>query len=89
MRIKKEYIIKDIGGERVIIVQGRAGIDLTKIISFNSVAEWLWDSFSDRDFTENEVADFLVQKYEISAEIALTDAKQWIKQLLDAKLLEK
>ena len=88
MKIKEGHEIKTIGNDRVVIVQGRAGRDLTKIISFNAVAEWLWHTFSDSDFTEAEVADLLVKHYTISMEQAIADARQWIAKLLEAQLLE-
>ncbi|GHT09978.1 hypothetical protein FACS189426_09480 [Bacteroidia bacterium] len=88
MKIKEGYMIKTIGGERVVIVQGRTGMDLTKIISFNAMAEWLWNTFSGIDFTENDVADILVKQYGMDAEQAAADAHQWTVQLTDTRLLE-
>jgi hypothetical protein len=88
MRIKEGHTIKPIGGERVVIVQGQAGMDLTKIVSFNAIAEWLWHMFSGIDFTENEVADVLMKQYGIDEEQAAAGAHQWIVQLSETQLLE-
>jgi len=88
MKIKEGYTIKTIGNERVVIVQGRAGADLTKIISFNAVAEWLWNTFAGSDFTETDVTDLLVKQYAISEEQAIADTRKWIDQLAKAQLLE-
>ena len=88
MKIKEGYTIKTIGNERVVIVQGRAGADLTKIISFNAVAEWLWNKFAGSDFTETDVTDLLVKQYAISEEQAIADTRKWIDQLAKAQLLE-
>ena len=88
MKIKEGHEIKTIGNDRVVIVQGRAGMDLTKIISFNAVGEWLWHIVEGSDFTETQVADLLVKHYAIPMEQALADARQWISQLSEAQLLE-
>ena len=88
MRIKEGHTIKTIGNERVIIVQAQAGMDLTKIVSFNAMAEWLWNTFSGFDFTEDEVISRLVKQYGIGSEQAATDVHQWITQLSEARLLE-
>ena len=88
MKIKEGYTIKTIGNERVVIVQGRAGADLTKIISFNAVAEWLWNTSAGSDFTETDVTDLLVKQYAISEEQAIVDTRKWIDQLAKAQLLE-
>jgi hypothetical protein len=88
MRIKEGYAIKHIGSERVVIKQGRIGMDMTKVISFNPVSEWLWQEFASRDFTENEVASLLVEQYGIDAGEAVADVDRWIGQLTEAQLLE-
>jgi hypothetical protein len=88
MRIKEGYAIKHIGSECVIIKQGRTGMDMTKIISFNPVSEWLWEQLAGRDFTGNEVASLLVEQYGIDAEKAAADIDRWIGQLKEAQLLE-
>ncbi|MDR3219755.1 MAG: PqqD family protein [Dysgonamonadaceae bacterium] len=88
MRIKEGYAIKHIGSEHVIIKQGRVGVDMTKIISFNPVSEWLWEKLAGCDFTGNEVANLLVAQYGIDAEKAAADVDRWIGQLTEAQLLE-
>ncbi|MDR1859871.1 MAG: PqqD family protein [Bacteroidales bacterium] len=88
MHIKEGHTIKLIGTERVVIVQGRAGADLTKIVAFNAVAEWLWNTFSGRDFSEDDVAELLAQQYSLPPEQALADTRTWLEQLQNAKLLE-
>jgi hypothetical protein len=88
MKIKEGHQVKTVGNERVVIVQGRVGADLTKIISFNAMAEWLWYTFAGSDFTEADVAALLVKQYAIGEEQATADARQWISQLAAVQLLE-
>ena len=88
MKIKEGRTIKKIGTDRVMIVQGQVGMDLTKIISFNAMAEWLWEMFSGSEFTEAAVAELLEKQYAIPMEEALAGARQWITQLSEAQLLE-
>jgi len=88
MKIKEGYKIKTIGSDRVVIVQGRIGVDMTKVISFNAMAEWLWNTFAGRDFTEKDVTDLLVRQFAIGEDQAIADTRKWITQLTDAKLLE-
>ncbi|MDR3267202.1 MAG: PqqD family protein [Tannerella sp.] len=88
MKIKKGYILKEIAGEQVVIVQGKAGIDMTKIIAFNPVAAWLWSIFAETDFTENDVADKIAGQYGIDPATAASDARKWINQLLEAYMIE-
>ena len=42
MKIKEQYKVREMAGEHVIIMQGKHGSDLTKIISLNQSALYLW-----------------------------------------------
>ena len=39
MQIKEGLEIRNIAGEKVLIMQGRYGVDMTRIASFNPTAE--------------------------------------------------
>ena len=89
MKIKKGLKIRSIAGEKVLIMQGQVGADMTKLVSFNSTAEWLWENLLDKDFTENDVPRLLADHYQIDYDIATKDARVWIEQLQLCKALEE
>ena len=88
MKIRKGLKIRNIAGEKVLIMQGRVGADMTKLVSFNPTAEWLWNSFTDKVFTEEDVVNLLMERYGIDSETAAKDAHLWIEQLVSCKALE-
>jgi hypothetical protein len=88
MRIKKGLPIKDIAGERVLIMQGHAGVDMTKVISFNTTAEWLWNELSGKEFVPEDVSNLLVERFNTDIAVAEKDAQKWIDRLLDCNALE-
>lgn len=87
MTIDKQYKLKDIAGEKVIILQGHHAIDMTKIISLNSTAEYLWNKFYDSSFELADVSEALVSEYDISKEIAENDAAEWCGKMLELGLI--
>ena len=87
MKIKKGLKIRNIAGEKVLIMQGRVGADMTKLVSFNHTAEWLWNCFIDKEFTEDDVINLLIEKYKIDSDTATSDARIWIEQLLSCNAL--
>ena len=89
MKIKEGLKIRDIAGEKVLIMQGQIGADMTKLVSFNSTAEWLWNSLKEKYFTEEDVVGLLVEQYQIDKETAARDACVWIEQLMSCKALEE
>lgn len=68
-------------GESVILKQGRVGAELTRIIALNESAKVLFEHFVHRTFSEQMVAQVLMEVYGIDAQTALTDARKWIDQL--------
>lgn len=88
MRIKQQYKVREMAGEHVVIMQGRLGSDLTRIISLNDSALYLWQSVEGKEFDINRVAELLAEHYGIDDQIAERDAARWIDKLAECGLLE-
>ena len=89
MKIKQEYKVREIAGENVVIMQGKFGSDLTRIISLNESALYLWHSIEGKEFDTNTIAELLAEQYGIDDQIATTDAQRWIDKLIDCGLIEE
>lgn len=87
MRTNEEIKIIDVAGERVAVRQGSYGTDMTKIISFNQTAEWLWNNLKEKNFTKDDIINLLVDSYEIEPAKAEEDADKWIKQCIEANII--
>jgi hypothetical protein len=85
MRLKNNLTIRKIAEENVLIMQGQYGIDMTKVISFNETAEWLWNQLSGKDFTLEDVTALLTENFNVDAAKAETDAQRWIEKLESCK----
>ena len=88
MKIKPMYKVRQIAGENLIVGQGRLNADMTKVISLNDTAVLLWKELVDKDFTNEDAADILVNTYGIDKERALVDAGKWIEKLKSCDLIE-
>ena len=83
MKLSNNYILRDIAGEKVIVKQGTHGVNMTKIISFNESAAELWENFTGKDFTAEDAAEFLQNRYGIDADLASKDSQNWINKLVE------
>ena len=88
MQIKKGLKIQNIAGERILVMQGRFGMDMTKVISFNETAEWLWNTLYGQSFSLEDVIRLLTEHFHVDTETATADAKKWIDQLVESNALE-
>lgn len=88
MKINSNYKLREIAGETIIVNQGKEGVDMTRIISLNSSAKLLYKQLADKEFCLDDVAQVLVETYDIDSERALKDADKWVKALKDCKVIE-
>ncbi|MDD3280347.1 MAG: PqqD family protein [Bacteroidales bacterium] len=88
MRINKKYKVRDIAGEKIVIVQGEYGVDFTRIISLNQTSDWLWQLFIDKEFNLEEIKEALLSRFNVDAEQAVLDAKAWVDKMLEYDLIE-
>ncbi len=90
MKIRKELTVQKVGGENVILLQGRHGLDTTRIVSLNDTSLWLWNRFAGEDnFTEADVAAALIAEWGIDSDRAVADAAAWVRTMRSNSLLER
>lgn len=87
MKIRDEYKVREIAGEHVVIMQGRYGADMTKVISLNESSLYLWNELHGRDFEAADAARLLTDRYGIDEVTALHDAEAWVVRLGECGLL--
>ena len=88
MRIKKGFELRDVCGEKVIVASGLENIDFSKIISLNESAAYLWEKLQGADFSVQDAADRLTEAYDVSPEIALTDAGELLARWRELGIVE-
>ena len=62
MKIREEYKVREMAGEHVVIMQGRLGVDMTKIISLHESALLLTERYEVDDATAARDAAAWVEK---------------------------
>lgn len=87
MKIRDEYKVREIAGEYVVIMQGRYGADMTKVISLNESSLYLWNELLGRDFEAADAARLLVERYGIDEATAARDAEAWVRKLEECHLV--
>ena len=89
MKIKKGFVLREVCGEKVIVGEGLETINFGKLISVNDTAATLWQKAMELgDFTIEQLADALVEVYEVTREQALNDVENLTTKWKEAGLLE-
>jgi hypothetical protein len=88
MKIKSNYKLREIAGETIVVNQGTANVNMTRILSLNTSAKLLYEQLSGREFTAEDAARVLSDTYGIGEEEALLDARKWMDALIENGIAE-
>lgn len=89
MKIGEEYKVREMAGEHVIVMPGRYGADMTRVVALNATSLFLWNALLGRDFTAADAARLLVENYEVDEATAGRDAEAWCARLAECGVLEQ
>ncbi|WP_147639332.1 PqqD family protein [Alistipes sp.] len=87
MKIDARYKVREMAGEHVVIMQGRYGADMTRVVALNDTSLFLWNALEGRDFDIAEAARLLIERYGVEEATALRDAAAWTEKLRECDLL--
>ncbi|MHC1779174.1 MAG: PqqD family protein [Bacteroidales bacterium] len=88
MRLKTGFVIREIAGEKMILMRAGNTTDMTKAVMLNASSEFLWNSLQDRVFDENDVKELLTGRYNVEPERAMVDTQSWISSMINAGLID-
>ena len=88
MKIKSNYKLRSVAGETIVVNQGVTGTDMTRIISLNASAKWLYEQLLGKDFELEDAAKVLEETYGIGREQAMPDAGKWAEALRNCGVIE-
>jgi len=89
MKIKEGFVLRQLLGENIVVGEGLSQINFNKIISLNASAAYLWQSVEGKTFDADELARLLLEKYDVSEEVAKKDAEALIKTWVEAGIVEE
>ena len=82
MKTIEGFRLRPLGKEFIVVGEGPSQVDFNKMIALNESAAYLWKEVDGKDFTVQNLAGLLVERYGIDLDQALKDseaiAKKWI-----------
>lgn len=87
MKINPVNKLREIVGEHLILLQGKSGGDMSKVVAFNETSVLLWESLLGREFETEDVKQILLDNYEVDESTAAKDAAEWVRTLRENDLL--
>ena len=87
MKINPIYKVRNVAGENIVLLQGKMGGDMTRVVGFNDTALLMWNELFGKDFTLDDATRVLTENYDVDEATAAADAERWIENLRESQLL--
>lgn len=87
MKIEKEFILREIAGDYVIVPVGDAAVQFNGMISVNETGAVLWKCLQEETDTDRMV-QALTEEYDVSEETARHDVEEFTSLLRQHGILE-
>lgn len=86
MKIKKEFMMRDICGENTLVPIGETASSFKGIIKMNNIGSFIWSNLEKVE-NEEEMTSLIVKEYKLSLNEAQNDVNDFIKYLRNVEIL--
>lgn len=87
MKIKGEYVLREIAGDTLLIPVGKTALSLNGMITFDVTAAEIWKGIEEQ-LTENEILQRILNRFDVPMAVAKQDLEEFLQELRKADLLE-
>lgn len=86
MQIKKEFVLREIAGDYIIIPTGTTALEFNGLITVNEVGVLLWKMLQEEVSLE-QLVQGVTDEYEVDAEVAREDILEFLDTLKQGGVL--
>lgn len=87
MKIKKDFILRTVAGQNLVVPVGEEGINFNGIITLNNSGKLLFEAMK-QDIERVDLIKIMLDKYDIDKDTAEKDVDDFIKILSSKNLIE-
>ena len=87
MRVSRDYLLRTIAGETILIPSGAAAQKFNGLVTVNAIGAFIWDVLQTPTDLEGLVAR-ITEEYEVDADTARRDAEEFLSELRRIGALE-
>lgn len=89
MRINKDFVLREIAGDYVIIPIGSTVLEFNGLITVNEVGSVLWKMLQNDDNTFEQLVQGVLEEYDVEEDVAREDIQEFLDKLIEGGILEK
>ena len=88
MRVDKEFVLREIAGDYIIIPTGKTVLEFNGLITVNEVGVSLWKMLQE-EVTIEDLVQGILEEYDVEEEVAREDIQEFLDTLIDGGVLAK
>ena len=88
MQASKDYLMRNIAGETILIPSGAAAQKFNGLVTVNAIGSFIWDALQ-APITIDELVGRITEEYEVDAATARADAEEFLGELRQIGALEE
>ncbi|HIZ13068.1 MAG TPA: PqqD family protein [Candidatus Mediterraneibacter stercorigallinarum] len=88
MKVQKEFVLREIAGDYVIIPTGKTVLTFNGLITVNEVGADLWKMLQS-EVTFDDLLNGILETYDVDEETAREDIQEFLDTLIEGGILDK
>lgn len=88
MKIEKEFVLREIAGDYIIIPTGKTVLEFNGLITVNEVGVSLWKMLQ-QDVTQEDLVKGILDEYDVEESVAREDIQEFLDILVKGGILTK
>ena len=88
MKIEKEFVLREIAGDYIIIPTGKTVLEFNGLITVNEVGVSLWKMLQ-QDVTQEDLVKGILDEYDVEESVAREDIQEFLDILVKGGILIK
>ena len=88
MKLIEGFRLRQLLKEYIVTPESVTQINFNKMISLNESAAYLWQSVEGKEFTAEDLKGLLLDRYDVSEDVAAHDAEAIAQAWIDAGIAE-
>lgn len=76
MRVKNNFLLREVVGEKILIAYCGGSADFTKALSLNDSAAYLWQQLQGREFKVDDAVKVMLDAFEVEEAEARQDVEE-------------
>lgn len=87
MRVDKEFVLREIAGDYIIIPTGKTVLEFNGLITVNEVGVSIWNMLQ-KEVTFDKLVQGILDEYDVEEQVAREDIREFLDKLIAGGILK-